>query len=62
MLFSSLVRKSGKEQVTYLSCTSPSTKKYCSCVFMCLLDLVVDLAEEVAKMRTENTRMVEECA
>jgi hypothetical protein len=29
---------------------------------MCLLDLVVDLAEEVAKMRTENTRMVEECA
>jgi hypothetical protein len=29
---------------------------------MCLLELVVNLAEEVAKMRTENTRMAEECA
>jgi hypothetical protein len=39
-----------------------STEKYCSCVLTCLLELVVDLAEEVAKMRTENTCMAEECA
>jgi regulator of replication initiation timing len=29
---------------------------------ICLLELVVDLAEEVAKMQTENTRIAEECA
>jgi hypothetical protein len=62
MLSSSLVRKSGKEQVTYLSSTSLSTEKYCSCVLICLLELVVDLAEEVAKMRMENARIAEECA
>jgi regulator of replication initiation timing len=28
----------------------------------CLLELVVDLAEEIAKIRTENTCMAEECA
>jgi hypothetical protein len=29
---------------------------------ICLLEFVVDLPEEVAKMRTENTCMAEECA
>jgi regulator of replication initiation timing len=29
---------------------------------MCLLEHVVDLAEEVTRLRTENTRMGEECA
>jgi regulator of replication initiation timing len=29
---------------------------------MCLLELVVDLAEEVTRLRMENTCMVEECA
>jgi hypothetical protein len=29
---------------------------------MCLPELVVDLAEEVTKLQTENTRMAEECA
>jgi predicted nuclease with TOPRIM domain len=29
---------------------------------MCLPELVVDLAEEVTRVRTENTRMAEECA
>jgi regulator of replication initiation timing len=29
---------------------------------MCLLELVVDLAEEVTRLRMENTRMAEECA
>jgi hypothetical protein len=28
---------------------------------MCLPELVVDLAEEVTKLQTENTRMAEEC-
>jgi hypothetical protein len=62
MLSSSLVRKSGKEQVTYLSHTPPSTEKYCSYVFMCLSELVVDLAEEVTKLQAPNTRVAEECA
>jgi regulator of replication initiation timing len=29
---------------------------------MCLPELVVDLAEEINKLQTENTRMAEECA
>jgi regulator of replication initiation timing len=29
---------------------------------ICLIELVVYLAEEVTKMRMENTRMAEECA
>jgi hypothetical protein len=29
---------------------------------MCLPELVVDLAEEVTRLRTENMRMAEECA
>jgi hypothetical protein len=29
---------------------------------MCLLELVVDLAEEVTRLRTKNTRMAKECA
>jgi predicted Holliday junction resolvase-like endonuclease len=29
---------------------------------MCLPELVVDLAEEVAKLQTNNTCMAEECA
>jgi regulator of replication initiation timing len=29
---------------------------------ICLLEFVVDLAEEVAKMQTKNARMAEECA
>jgi hypothetical protein len=29
---------------------------------MCLLELVVDLAEEVTRLRIENTHMAEECA
>jgi hypothetical protein len=29
---------------------------------MCLPELVVDLAEEVTRLRTENTHMAEECA
>jgi hypothetical protein len=29
---------------------------------ICLLEFVVDLAEEVTKMQTENARMAEECA
>jgi hypothetical protein len=57
-----LLRKSGKEQVTYLSSTSPNTEKYCSYILICLLELVVDLVEEVAKMQTENVCMAEECA
>jgi hypothetical protein len=28
---------------------------------MCLPELVVELAEEVTKLQTENTRMAEEC-
>jgi hypothetical protein len=62
MLSSSLVRKSEKGQVTYLSRTPLSTEKYYSYMFMCLLGLVVDLAEEVTKLQAENTRVAEECA
>jgi hypothetical protein len=62
MLSSSLVRKSGKGQVTHLSRTPPSIEKYCSCVFMCLPKLVVDVAEEVTKLQATNTRVAEECA
>jgi hypothetical protein len=29
---------------------------------MCLPELVVDLAKEVTRLRTENTHMAEECA
>jgi hypothetical protein len=29
---------------------------------MCLLELVVDLAEEVTRLRIENTCMAKECA
>jgi hypothetical protein len=29
---------------------------------MCLLELVVDLAEEVTRLQTENTHIAEECA
>jgi hypothetical protein len=29
---------------------------------MCLPELVVDLAEEITRLRTKNTRMAEECA
>jgi hypothetical protein len=29
---------------------------------MCLPELVVDLAEEVTRLQTENTRIAEECA
>jgi hypothetical protein len=31
-------------------------------MYLCLLELVVDLAEEVARLQTDNTRMAEECA
>jgi hypothetical protein len=62
MLSSSLVRKSEKGQVTHLSCTPPSTEKYYSYVFMCLLELVVDLTEEVTKLQAANRRVAEECA
>jgi regulator of replication initiation timing len=62
MLFSSLARKSRKEQVTYLSSAPTNTRKYYWFVLMCFLELVVDLAEEVTRLQETNTHLVEESA
>jgi regulator of replication initiation timing len=62
MLSSSLARKSGREQVTYLCHAPTNTEKYYWYVLMCFSELVVDLAEEVTRLQETNTRLVEESA
>jgi regulator of replication initiation timing len=62
MLSSSLAKKSGKEQVTYLSHALTNTKKYYWYVLMCFPELVVDLVEEVTRLQETNTCLVEESA
>jgi hypothetical protein len=62
MLSSSLARKSGKEQVTYLSCEPINTEKYYWYILMCFSKLVIDLVEEVTRLQETNTCLVVESA